>query len=166
MKKTIIILTYLFISLNTYAQIGSIEGIILHKPDSTFLEGVNIIVEGTRKGATTNLDGYFKIDSLKSGIYNLEILCIGTPTIRRENVLIEIDSTTILNIGIPEGNCDPEIPRICPNGNHSNNIIPIVYGLPGKKLMKKAEKGKVRLGGCIISECDPKWYCKIHKKSF
>jgi hypothetical protein len=35
--------------------------------------------------------------------------------------------------------------KICPRG-HTDNLIPIVYGLPGKKLMTKSQKGKVRLG--------------------
>jgi len=32
--------------------------------------------------------------------------------------------------------------------------------------MKRAKKGKIWLGGCVITECDPKWYCKIHKIEF
>lgn len=40
-------------------------------------------------------------------------------------------------------------------------MIPIVYGLPGPGLMRKAEQGKVSLGGCCISGdgTDPEWEC-------
>jgi hypothetical protein len=48
-------------------------------------------------------------------------------------------------------------------GGHTDHIIPIVYGLPTEKTMTKAEKGLVHLGGCIVSEDDPKYYCKIHQ---
>lgn len=37
--------------------------------------------------------------------------------------------------------------------------IPIVYGLPGAGLMKKAKKGKIRLGGCVIYPGAPTWHC-------
>jgi hypothetical protein len=166
MTRIFIFLNILFYSIQGISQVGSVEGKILYKPDSTYIPNVNIIVDGTRKGAATNTDGYFRIDSLHSGYHDFEIICIGVPIIRRENVLIEIDSTTIMNIGIPEGDCYSGKSKVCQIGNHTDSVIPIVYGLPREKLMKKADKGKVKLGGCLVTECDPKWYCKKHKKSF
>ena len=155
-----------FFTLSSFSQVGSIEGRVLYKPDSSRLAGVDIIVDGTRIGASTDLDGYYRIDSLQPGYHNLNIICVGVPIIRKENVLIEIDSTTIMNIGIPEGDCDSSKSNVCPIGNHTDSVIPIVYGLPGKKLMRKAEKGKIKLGGCLITGCDPKWYCTKHNESF
>ncbi len=64
-----------------------------------------------------------------------------------------------------EVECD-SVAKICPVGNHSKHIVPVLYGLPGEKLRRKADKGKVKLGGCLISGCDPQWYCKIHDKTF
>lgn len=66
---------------------------------------------------------------------------------------------------ITEVECEPAA-KICPVGNHSNRIVPVTYGLPGDKLRRKAEKGKVKLGGCLISGCDPQWYCKKHNRMF
>ncbi len=66
---------------------------------------------------------------------------------------------------ITEVECEPAA-KICPFENHTNQIVPVVYGLPGAKLRRKADKGKVKLGGCLISGCDPQWYCKIHDKTF
>ena len=48
----------------------------------------------------------------------------------------------------------------CPVCNKKDEVIPVIYGMPGEKLMRKAEKGKVKLGGCVISGGDRKWYCK------
>jgi hypothetical protein len=48
-------------------------------------------------------------------------------------------------------------------GGHTDHIIPIVYGLPSEEMMKKAELGLIHLGGCVISDSDPKFYCTIHK---
>ena len=41
----------------------------------------------------------------------------------------------------------------------SANVIPIVYGKPGQELMDEAERGEVKLGGCVISRESPYNYC-------
>lgn len=48
----------------------------------------------------------------------------------------------------------------------SQNIVKIIYGYPTAKTMKKAEKGKIKLGGCCISENDPTRHCKDCGKNF
>ncbi len=54
--------------------------------------------------------------------------------------------------------------KYCPE-KHVNNIIPIIYGFPNQKMLKKSKKGKIKLGGCNPSKCE-KWYCKKHNLSF
>ncbi len=41
----------------------------------------------------------------------------------------------------------------------SADVIPIVYGKPGRELMAQAERGEVALGGCILTGNDPAWHC-------
>lgn len=55
--------------------------------------------------------------------------------------------------------------KTCPK-NHTDNIIPIVYGYPSEELFDKADSGLVRLGGCEVSEDAPNWFCKTHNISF
>ena len=43
---------------------------------------------------------------------------------------------------------------ICPNCD-SFNQLPILYGLPGPNI-----PNDVHIGGCIVTENDPKWHCK------
>ncbi len=47
----------------------------------------------------------------------------------------------------------------------NDQVVPIVYGLPGPGLMEKAESGKVMLGGCIVNE-KLKWYCRRDEREF
>ncbi|ADI02375.1 hypothetical protein [Syntrophothermus lipocalidus] len=47
---------------------------------------------------------------------------------------------------------------VCPECG-SNNVVPIVYGLPTWELRQKAEEGKIRLGGCCIYENSPRFAC-------
>ena len=48
--------------------------------------------------------------------------------------------------------------RICPKCG-STSIAPIVYGLPGPKLMEESREGRVVLGGCVITDEDPTHAC-------
>mgnify|MGYP006992455168 CR=1 FL=1 len=34
---------------------------------------------------------------------------------------------------------------------------------PTLKTMRKAKNGRVHLGGCVKTNCDPHYYCKIHQ---
>lgn len=42
----------------------------------------------------------------------------------------------------------------------SKTIVPIMYGLPTEEAAEEAERGKIALGGCCISEDSPQWHCR------
>ena len=48
----------------------------------------------------------------------------------------------------------------CPICLKYENVIPAVYGLPGKSLLTKARRGRVILMGCIVPQYPSKYYCK------
>jgi hypothetical protein len=54
----------------------------------------------------------------------------------------------------------------CPVCHTSNHVIKIVYGYPGQKILRDAEKGILKLGGYIIDPNNPQWYCKKDKIEF
>ena len=43
----------------------------------------------------------------------------------------------------------------------SEQIAPILYGLPvrSEELNRKLENREIFLGGCRVSDCDPKFHC-------
>jgi len=51
-------------------------------------------------------------------------------------------------------------PMTCPKCGSDKNTIPIVYGLADASLLRRSNRGEVKLGGCIVTGHDPKWYCK------
>jgi hypothetical protein len=57
------------------------------------------------------------------------------------------------------------IDRQCPKG-HFDSIVPIVYGLPTMETIKRAERGEVSPGGCVVDSVSPQWHCKIHDIDF
>ncbi len=50
-------------------------------------------------------------------------------------------------------------PPICPECDAGKNVIPIVYGKPGRELMERAERGEVKLGGCCVTDESPRYHC-------
>ena len=54
---------------------------------------------------------------------------------------------------------------ICPSCG-SSNYIPIVYGKPSAEGMKRAEKGEIVLGGCIVRPDRNKYRCKDCGKDY
>lgn len=57
-------------------------------------------------------------------------------------------------------------PKICPECGQKDEVVPIAYGLPGEKMIKDVEDGKIVLGGCVIEDGQPRWFCKRDKYSF
>ena len=55
---------------------------------------------------------------------------------------------------------------VCPICEQSDEVIPISNGEPTSKIMKKANKGEVKLGGCVIMKGGPNYYCKRDETSF
>jgi len=55
----------------------------------------------------------------------------------------------------------------CPIGNHKDNLVEYLWGLPNKKGLREAKKKKVILMGCMGSgEGGQLYYCKLHKIDF
>jgi hypothetical protein len=55
--------------------------------------------------------------------------------------------------------------RKCPSCK-SEQVIPIVYGMPAMELVRQAEKGLVELGGCCVDANNPNWKCKACGKEW
>jgi hypothetical protein len=116
-------------------------------------------------GGSTDSAGVFIVKSIPIGTYDVDIESIGYRTETLTNVVISSD-TLLPTIPFP-GPCKyiyrKDVQVACVGG-HTDHIVPIVYGLPGKRLMEKAKKEKLYLGGCQITGCDPKYYCLTHRK--
>jgi len=164
--KFIVTIVFFLVGFNSYSQSGLVRVLIRNYDTSAnliyvkLLRDTQVIAEGFQ-----HFNTFFGYAKLEAGPYDLVGREIVTGTkIQAEIAAWPYDTTD--NIIAYPGPCLYAYPKkykpSCPYG-HSNNIIPIVYGMPGPKLMEEARKGHVYLGGCIISDCDPHYYCKFHK---
>jgi hypothetical protein len=108
----------------------------------------------------------FVLDALQPDTYKLSIKAIGSRSVTFDSLAVSAGKTVQVNLLYP-GPCPYKehsgIKPSCFDG-HKDKIIPVVYGLPKSSTLKKAKKGKVYLGGCEITGCEPAYYCKIHKR--
>lgn len=56
--------------------------------------------------------------------------------------------------------------KICPLCHKDNQVVPLIYGKPGKQLLLQQEKGEIKLAGCIVSKNSPRLFCKRDQLEF
>jgi outer membrane receptor protein involved in Fe transport len=101
MKKTLLII--LVITMQTFAQDGGkISGRIYDSTTNQILIGANVIVKGTKLGATTDVDGSYFILNVVPGSYEVTASLIGYQTVTQQNVIVNINRTTTVDFYLQE----------------------------------------------------------------
>lgn len=105
MKKTFVKIVYLLFIMSyicTAGVTGKIAGIAIDSQNSEPLPGVNIIIEGTLMGASTDADGFYAILNVPPGFYKLQAQYIGYITMEVSEVKVSADLTTNINFDMTE----------------------------------------------------------------
>jgi hypothetical protein len=144
----------------------SLNGRLIEKQSGQRITGTEIILRANNQAFRSISDeqGSFHI-IVPAATYAAEITRANFPIEVIQNVIVSVGDTAITLYSSTV--CPFYHPRkwvpTCPQG-HRNHLIPIVHGLPGAAMVKKAKAGKIRLGGCVSSDCEPTYYCPIHDK--
>ena len=104
MKYFITSILILFIIHPSFAdqKPGSITGKVVDKKNLQPLVGANVVIDGTNRGAATDLKGNFIVDRLEPGSYNLKIFYLGYITVKKGNVIVNPNRSTVLEIQMEE----------------------------------------------------------------
>lgn len=84
-----------------YAQ-SSITGVVEAEEDGRRLPGVNVFIEGTTKGAATDIDGAYRIGGLEAGTYTITARFIGYRS-QSQDITVDDGETITLNFALDEG---------------------------------------------------------------
>ena len=98
LKRLIFVL--LLLPAFVFAQSGKIAGVVTDKSTGEPLPGVNVILEGTTQGSSTDIDGYYVILNVPVGVYSLRANYIGYKDIVVQNVRVSADITTEINFNL------------------------------------------------------------------
>jgi len=94
-KITAVLIIFLFTGSYLLAgTTGKITGIIKDKDTGEPVPGVNVIIEGTRLGAATDLEGIYIILNVPPGTYNIQAMMVGFITITQSEIQVYADRTT------------------------------------------------------------------------
>lgn len=77
---------------------GKIAGIVVEQNSGEPLPGVNVVIEGTFMGASTDPDGYFTILNVPPDTYTVTISYIGYNNVQVTDVKVSVDLTTTINV--------------------------------------------------------------------
>lgn len=97
-----IILLCLGLTLSFPQESGNLAGKITDEKSGEGLPGVNIILKGTYYGAATDINGSFRINSISTGNYTIEISYIGYRTMQFTGIKIEAGKTKQLDVKLEE----------------------------------------------------------------
>jgi len=167
MKKLVLIsifFTQLFFGFSQ--KYGTIEGVVYDSVENTGVAYVNLLLIKADLGTFSDEEGKFIFNNVPIGEDILKCSLIGYGTPRRLNIKIIENSTSFIKINLAQCQYDTFGSPRCPICNKTDEIIPILYGEPTNKSLKRAKKEKIMLGGCVITHCNPNWYCKRDKVSF
>ena len=97
-KKTIFLFVFIIFISEIIAQTGSLKGKITDAETGEELIGASVVIEGTGTGASSDLDGNYRITNIQSGTYTFVCQYISFQTQKITTVVIKSDETEILNI--------------------------------------------------------------------
>jgi hypothetical protein len=116
-------------------------------------------------GTVTDTNGAFAFANLPLGTYEVVLEMTGYRRESHADIPVTAPPTSV-TIPFP-GPCryrysSQQLPACI--GGHTDHFIPIVYGFPNQRTLHRAKQGKLYLGGCEVSGCDPQYYCPLHRK--
>jgi hypothetical protein len=93
-----LILVFLLLPVFLFAQSsGKIAGVVVDKSTGDPLPGVNVILEGTTLGSSTDIDGYFVVLNVPVGVFTIRANYIGYKDVVMQQVRVSANITTELN---------------------------------------------------------------------
>lgn len=119
LKKFVLLSAFLTLSAWAFAQTGSISGRIIDEKRLS-LPGASVTVDGTTLGATTDVDGNYKINGVKAGTITLTAQFVGYNAIKK---------TVTVNAS---GNIVADLQMVA-SAQSLNEVVVIGYGSERKK---------------------------------
>src|SRR3990167_5129738 len=100
--SSLLLLVVLPLSLVWPGSTGKIAGRVVDAATKEPLIGVSVMVEGTRLGAATDIEGLFTILNVQPGTYVVRASAIGYNAAAMTNVKVSVDLTTRLDFELSE----------------------------------------------------------------
>ncbi|MBL7976819.1 MAG: TonB-dependent receptor [Bacteroidetes Order II. Incertae sedis bacterium] len=104
MKRLLVLVLALLPSFVLAQTTGKIAGRVVDTATGVGIPGANIVVLGTPRGASSDLDGNYFVLNVEPGVYTLIASFVGYETKRVEGVRVGVDRTATVNFSMAEDN--------------------------------------------------------------
>ncbi len=94
------------------AVTGKITGKVIESGTNQPLPGVNVVVEGTTFGSTSDLDGYYFILNVPVGVYKLKASMVGYNPVVVDKIVVTSDLTTTFDFSLEQATLELETVNI------------------------------------------------------
>jgi len=169
MTKLIFYIIFIIVSTKSaFSQTGIITGrlILKTKLDSNLVpKNTYVLLNSKNKIDSTKVDEnfLFKFTNLRSDTFWISFSPRSYPINEYYRIFLKDSESQHINI-IYSLTCPYGESKICPVCKKDDKAIPIRYGLLAHKIGEEEEK--YFPGGCIISECQPRWFCERDNMKF
>ncbi|HSD64558.1 MAG TPA: TonB-dependent receptor, partial [Ignavibacteriaceae bacterium] len=93
-----LILIFILVTGYNYAQTGKLSGQVTDASTGEPLFSANVIIQGTTMGSAADMNGYYSVLNVRPGTYSVAYRYIGYQTKVVEQVVINADKTTTINV--------------------------------------------------------------------
>jgi len=118
MKKILLSITILFFTLFFYGQSGKVEGRITDITSNEPLPFVNVIIDGTNIGSSTDMDGKFIFTGISPGFVKLRSSFVGYIPVISDDILITNSGISYIEI------------QMNPSATNLESVLRSLYNFP------------------------------------
>ncbi|MGQ9464212.1 MAG: TonB-dependent receptor [bacterium] len=101
--KRVVLVFVIVVCLARAAEMGRIQGKVVDNASGEALFGVNVVIEGTELGASTDENGIYVIPFVPIGTYEITASYIGYNSVTKKNVLVTSNQTTNVDFKLTPG---------------------------------------------------------------
>lgn len=85
------------------AEMGRVQGRVIDNTNGEILIGVNVIIEGTELGASTDENGFYVIPFVPVGTHEITASYIGYNSVTKKNIIVTSNQTTNVDFKLSPG---------------------------------------------------------------
>lgn len=172
MKIKALIILFIFISFE-YPNTADLKGrLLIGDPENyeSILTNTKIILETSTRNDTVSLDKNmnFIFKDVQADTCRIYFSKRTYPSNTYYKLYFNPKDTKTLELNYRSTCPYKKEKSVCPICKKEDKVIPIVYGMIAE-ITKKGEekkKEKYRSGGCVVSDCDPHWFCERDDTNF
>ena len=102
MKKIAFLLLFILINSIAFSQTGIIKGRVSNAINNEPIMFVNILLDGSERGVATDVDGFYEIDNLEPGLYDLKVSYLGYNDQTIYEIQVTNSKPAIINVALEE----------------------------------------------------------------